>query len=332
MKLRPILGTVRAIIQPNAPYCAHFFVTERCNNRCSYCDVWRDPMPELDHAGQMKIVKAISDLGVSCMSFTGGEPLLRRDIYDLLNYSSDLGMFTRVTSNALLPRVYYERLLATRIDAFSLSIDGVGASELPWRKIDPRNQENILYAAEHKGKKTMGLSCTLHAANVNQIRTLVQWVADTVPGIPIFIQPVVTGSGRFRAPHEERLKTVDVLFELKRDFPGVVDNLGFFNRLAAMAATCDSFRWGCRAGTFFFDIKPNGDFWICQDIPTNLNILDPDFVSKWRSFDPQPLIETCSGCTYSCYLQMQKGFELKNIATGLGKILQIVGLTYCHSS
>ena len=331
-KLRSALGTVQAFFRPHSPYCAHFFVTERCNNKCSYCGVWRNPMPELDYQAQTKIIKAISDLGVSCLSITGGEPLLRRDIYDLLNYSSDQGMYTRVTSNGLMPRESYKRLLMTRIEAFSISIDGVGASEAPWRKIDPRIQESIVYAAEHRGKKRMTLSCLLHAANVDTVRSLVEWVANTAPGIRIFIQPVVTGTGSFRVEHEERLKTVDVLFDLTRDFPAVVDNLNFFNRCAAEAAATDTYRWGCRAGTFFFDIKPNGDFWICQDIPTPLNILDPDFVKKWRSFDPQPLIAACAGCTYSCYLQMQKSFELKNLAAGLGKLLQIAGLNLSHST
>lgn len=284
-------------------------------------------MPELDSEGHMRIIKAISDLGVSGISFTGGEPLIRKDIYDLLNYSSDLGMFTRLTSNGLMPRSYYQRLLASRLDAFSISIDGIGGSEAPLRKIDPRNQENIMYLAEHHGNKTMNLSCLLHAANINQIKDLVEWVARTLPGIRIFIQPVVTGSGKFRRDDEERLKNVDVLFELSRDYPGVVDNLSFFNQCAAEAAKNDTYRWGCRAGTFFFDIKPNGDFWICQDIPTPLNILDPEFVKKWRAFDPQPLINSCSGCTYSCYLEMQKSFELKNIMTGLKKAIQIALLS-----
>lgn len=323
MKFRPVFGTIRAVLKPHSPYVVHFFVTERCNLKCSYCSVWRNPMPELDTEGQMKIIKAISDLGASGISFTGGEPLLRKDINDLLNFSSDLGMFTRVTSNGLMPRSYYERLLATRLDAFSISIDGLGVSEAPLRKIDPRIQENIMFLSEHHGKKTMNLCCVLHSANINQVKELVEWVASKLPGIRIFIQPVVTGSGKFRRDDEERLRNVDVLFELSRDYPDVVDNLGFFNQCAAEAAKSDMYHWGCRAGTFFFDIKPSGDFWICQDIPTPLNILDPEFIKKWRAFDPQLLIDVCPGCTYSCYLEMQKGFELKNIMAGLKKALRI---------
>ena len=70
------------------------------------------------------------------------------------------------------------------------------------------------------------------------------------------------------------------------------------------------YNWGCLAGEFFFDIKPNGDFWICQDHPskTHLNVLDPDFDEKYRTADFSNRRE-CSGCTYSCYWMPQKSFQ-----------------------
>jgi|GEM_PF-2271685 len=63
----------------------------------------------------------------------------------------------------------------------------------------------------------------------------------------------------------------------------------------------------------FFDIKPNGDLWICQDQPSRmpLNILDPDFLPKFHSVDTGQR-RTCSGCTYSCYVVTQKGLEPRN--------------------
>jgi hypothetical protein len=69
----------------------------------------------------------------------------------------------------------------------------------------------------------------------------------------------------------------------------------------------------------FFDIKPNGDLWICQDQPARplLNIFDPDFKNKFRTADFSYRRE-CSGCTYSCYFLTQKGFELRHWAQMAG--------------
>ncbi len=64
------------------------------------------------------------------------------------------------------------------------------------------------------------------------------------------------------------------------------------------------------AGEFFFDVKPNGDMWICQDHPTrnSLNILDPEFEKEYGREDFSHRRD-CGGCTYSCYYVTQKSFE-----------------------
>lgn len=63
----------------------------------------------------------------------------------------------------------------------------------------------------------------------------------------------------------------------------------------------------------FFDIKPNGDFWICQDHPAKspLNILDPDFPAKYRQADVSHQ-RACSGRAYSCHFVTRKAFEPRN--------------------
>lgn len=129
------------------------------------------------------------------------------------------------------------------------------------------------------------------------------------------MQAVVTGRGRCRSSREPALRAVEVLFELARRDPGVIDNPGFFNRAAAEAAVApNGYRWGCHAGQLFFDVKPDGRFWLCQDVPTELNVLAPDFMQAWRALDPRPGIAGCAGCTYACYLNTQKALELPNLA------------------
>ena len=72
----------------------------------------------------------------------------------------------------------------------------------------------------------------------------------------------------------------------------------------------ETYTWGCLAGELFFDVKPNGDFWMCQDHPSPepLNILDREFERKRRQTDFSSRRE-CSGCTYSCYWLTQKSFQ-----------------------
>jgi hypothetical protein len=64
---------------------------------------------------------------------------------------------------------------------------------------------------------------------------------------------------------------------------------------------------------------------LCLDVPTDLNLLQPDFIQAWRNLDPQPLIDACAGCMYSCYLNTQKRFELSNLAASATLVARRAG-------
>ena len=92
-------------------------VNEHCNLRCVYC------MPEegVSFLGQdqllstteiKNILQIMSDLGVNKVRFTGGEPLLRKDIIDLIEYSLKRSIFesVHITTNGLLLSKYIDQL------------------------------------------------------------------------------------------------------------------------------------------------------------------------------------------------------------------------------
>ena len=67
-------------------------LTAKCNFRCPYCYcVWHEypalAKPELDAAGWMAILDKCAAEGVDDILFTGGEALLRRDLFDILGYA-----------------------------------------------------------------------------------------------------------------------------------------------------------------------------------------------------------------------------------------------------
>lgn len=73
--------------------------------KCSFCNVWRKTIFE-NEATTLELKQRLLecwDLGCSVVSFTGGEPLLRRDIGKLLDFSSrKIGLFTGLVTNGLL--------------------------------------------------------------------------------------------------------------------------------------------------------------------------------------------------------------------------------------
>ncbi|MCW4035513.1 MAG: radical SAM protein [Candidatus Bathyarchaeota archaeon] len=108
---------------PVHPMFVHYECTYRCNMKCVFCNIWRKKdlakeatTQEIKH----RLVEAY-DLGGSVVSFTGGEPLLRNDLGELLKFSSkEIGVFTGLVTNAIL--------LDKKIDDISKHTDALAVS------------------------------------------------------------------------------------------------------------------------------------------------------------------------------------------------------------
>lgn len=85
----------------SAPFQIDFDITLECNYACYHCNVsaGEKMSNELTTAEIKKILLESSDIGVSDMSITGGEPLLRNDIREILLYASSLDGFSTLTLN-----------------------------------------------------------------------------------------------------------------------------------------------------------------------------------------------------------------------------------------
>ncbi len=90
---------------PDHPLFVNFECTYRCNMRCVFCNVWRKNLFPKEATTQefKKRLLECWKLGCLLASFTGGEPLLRKDIGELLEFSSKrLGLLTAMVTNGIL--------------------------------------------------------------------------------------------------------------------------------------------------------------------------------------------------------------------------------------
>jgi MoaA/NifB/PqqE/SkfB family radical SAM enzyme len=300
--------TARNMVFRRRPYFAHLAFTHHCNLRCRFCHIPEERVEEQDTEGMKRIIDRLDRLGIAILSVSGGgEPLLRKDFATLLNYAADKGLFTKITSNGTMPRAKYEELLASRVDEIAISLDGVRGNELPFGHVGPRILETLRYLNDHlPSGKLLTINVTISYANRHQVEEIVDYCAREFPRARIWLNPVVVGQGKLRVATQLKVNP-DYLRRV--DAPTLLTP-GFYKSACEEYYRTETFNWDCLAGEFFFDIKPNGDLWICQDHPAEapLNILDPDFDRKYRQSDFSHR-RMCSGCTYSCYYITQKSFE-----------------------
>lgn len=104
------------------PVLCNYYVTYRCNARCSFCDIWEKPSPYINLEDVTRNLHDLKRLGVSVVDFTGGEPLLHRQIHEFVGLAHGMGFITTLTTNCLLYPKYAERLRG-KVDMLHFSLD-----------------------------------------------------------------------------------------------------------------------------------------------------------------------------------------------------------------
>lgn len=110
------------------PVLCNYYVTYRCNAKCSFCDIWERPSPYITLQDVEQNLRDLKRLGVQVIDFTGGEPLLHRQLPEMLEMARKMGFITTVTTNGLLYPKMAERLRG-KVDMLHFSLDSPDREE-----------------------------------------------------------------------------------------------------------------------------------------------------------------------------------------------------------
>ncbi len=125
MKLKDKIGIGCSIVKTKLlrskiPLFVAWSITNRCNLNCKYCSRQNINSTELKTSEVLSIIEELKNLGTKIISFTGGEPLLRADIKDIINYTRRCGIFINVNTNGTLFSQKINALDGIRSVKFSL--------------------------------------------------------------------------------------------------------------------------------------------------------------------------------------------------------------------
>lgn len=112
------------------PTVAAFEVTGRCPLKCRHCRAAAvtDGVDPLDTAACKALLKGLADYSRCVLIFTGGEPMMREDIFELVAYARSIGLRpVMATCGERLDRDAMQRLNGAGLLSFSFSLDGADA-------------------------------------------------------------------------------------------------------------------------------------------------------------------------------------------------------------
>lgn len=315
ISLRRAFGLLKRSFTPNKPYHVQWMLTQRCNYRCRSCSVWKGQknLGEIATDDVKSGLNVLRKLGVIEIVFSGGNPLLRDDIGEIIAYASQF-FITTVYDNGSLAVNKIDAL--RNADFVAISLDTLDQKKFDYIRAVPGAWKAAIEAVEtlHAEGIDVGVSPTISQLNLYEILDFTKYFIERdVPvwyclygyDYPSASQLFTIGKKADEFEVKDRKAMVEAcagLIKLKKKHNGIyitkktlraLENL-FLNGQRA---------WKCKALESFFMIDSMGRVAGCHRNPPLANVWE--LLNVWNS----PYFEAmrkkyseCSKCSYLCYI------------------------------
>ena len=179
-------------------------LTYGCNLRCKMCSI-ANLLPQEEELSTEQIFHIIDEAknyGIKEVLLTGGEPFLRKDIFEICDYVHKNGLRSIITTNgAIIDDAVAEEIVRAKINHIHVSLDGLEETNDFFRGsgtfkkiINAINILNQKRANNHPF--STGIACTVMDKNVNELCEIVKF-ADNLNIDVINFQPLVSNNANF---------------------------------------------------------------------------------------------------------------------------------------
>jgi MoaA/NifB/PqqE/SkfB family radical SAM enzyme len=304
------LGKYAWLTLRRRPVLVHFEVTQRCNARCGFCDFWKTSASAKATELQ-SFADAARFFNPMLVTFTGGEPLLRADLEELIRAvhgAIRLKYVMLLTHGAMLTVDRARSLWAAGVSQFNISLDYLDERHDRARGI-PGLAKRILSTVA--GMRAAGIDAirfntVIRNDNLDEIVKIALAAGELGCGVNYSVYTdFKNGNGAWLVQNggiEEAAGVVRELLAFKRAHRGVITNSDYYLEQIPRYLRGDM-REPCRSGIRTIHVDPTGHVKRCPDFPTDFH---------WTDYQPYHEID-CNRCWYACRGEAQAPLRLSRI-------------------
>jgi radical SAM protein with 4Fe4S-binding SPASM domain len=305
------------------------------------CDIHENNIEELSTAHWQQVIADAFKIGAQTIVFSGGEPLLRKDIFDLIACAKENMLKVCITSNGILiDQVYAERLKKAEVNVVNISLEGKElTNDLLRGKGSYQKALRALTALNVQGIETT-IACMVSVYNchelVNVMNIAKEYRATTVrfqPFNPLFIRDknrssdflIDKGNIPLLRSQIEQVKKISLNNNISINPDAYLDRIPEYlgQEKVSVSGGCSALHTSC-------PINAKGDVfpcWVLADKNTTIgNLKENRLYELWESaahLNMRKRIQAniCQGCLMSCYDQVYGAHDaIKQIVSKAKKV------------
>lgn len=308
-------------LKERIPFAIRWQVTDRCISQCTYCSIWKNETKELSTRQILEILREISTCGTKKISFSGGEPLLRNDIGEIVTYCKKLGISPEMNSTGYLLEKRVKEI--KDLDLLKISLDGPAAvNELSRTKKECYQWAINAASSAQANNIRFIFTTTLTKFNIDYVEDMVH-LAKSFNTLVAFqplkeieyvniatenLEPILPTQDSFK-------KSMDKLICFKKK-----DKFSMRNSLNGLRHIYNWPRYEkikCWGGKIFCMISANGEVSPCDRIRYINSLPNCAEIGFRKSFNSLPPLPPCAGCGFCGTLELNylMSFKFSNLRT-----------------
>jgi MoaA/NifB/PqqE/SkfB family radical SAM enzyme len=263
------------------------------------CPFWKRTNQDLNTEKEKAILRQIHDSGVFAIAFEGGEPLLRKDLAEILAYSHSLSLHTSLITNGTLLESRIDEIASSINGVVYVSLDGLEKTHDAIRGVNGCFKEAIrgITAATHKVHVT--INTTIMDENLNEIEDMVVLAKELGAGISVSIAYNYSDADASAINADETAEISKRLVELKKMGYPLVNSINYFKVMAKdKSLRCKP--WAV------INVDPYGKLvlpcYVRNGYAASASVFETDIRTAISRFDWSET-ENCVECSLHCYVE-----------------------------
>lgn len=318
-------------LAPTGPITVNILPTLRCPCRCTMCSVEQlcadTGGAEPSTAVLQGLLVEVRELGALAVSISGGEPLLRSDLPELVATAHSLGLATSVSTNGLLvDHASAEALVAAGLDQITVSLDSCDDHDYRSFRGAPAGVASVIEAlrvlgqARNRAGSTLQvvISMAVRADRIDQVAQVMEQGrlagADAIAFAPAHHITPERITCRAETPFDQAAFEASIR---AHSYSGLrVDSSPRYLALFEQAFTGASFPLPCSCGWTMFSVAPDGAIypcapWLMRGQPVGR--WEPGGLARWwkapATRQLRQRLAACRACHWNCYAEHSLIFE-----------------------
>ncbi len=263
------------------------------------CPFWKRSSQDCSLEQEKAILRQIYNSGACGVAFEGGEPLLRRDLVDILAFSRSLPLHTSLITNGTLLKSRINEIAPYINGVVYVSLDGLEKTHDDIRGVRGSFRKAVDGICAAKQKVPVTINTTMMAENVDEIESLVELAKELGTKISVSVAHEYCNAPTSSVAKGKIPKIAHRLVEMKRGGYPIANSIGYLKVMAKEK------NWHCKPWTMI-NIDPHGNLvlpcYVHNDYASGLSVFENGIKNAVSGVDWKK-IENCQKCSLHCYVE-----------------------------